>query len=108
MIPLPLLASRILVDAILNATFLELVTRGARVTSRSVHATPLGTEPISPWTRLCTDDDPIIRIPLERWIVDVIAEIVESRKASRIRMFVRNAVLVYLDQITAEGLDATS
>ena len=108
MIPLPLLASRILVDAILDATFLELATRGAHVTRRFVHSTPLRTEPISPWAGLSTDDDPIVRAPLERWIVDVIAEIVESRKASRIRVFVRNAVLLYLDQITVEGLDATN
>jgi hypothetical protein len=47
-----------------------------------------------------TPREPAVRIRVERWIVELIKEIVESRKRSRVRAFVRKAILAYIDRGT--------
>ena len=108
MIPLSLLASQLLIDAILDPAFFEVAIRHAHTTTpigfgALTRNDLLGIPRVSEWTALCSDDDPTVRVRLDRWIVEAIAELVESRDRSRIRAFVRDAVLAYFDQVRLAG-----
>jgi hypothetical protein len=43
-----------------------------------------------------------VRVRVERWIVELIEETIESRKRSHIRAFVRDAILAYVDWLTVD------
>jgi len=93
-----------LLDAILDATFLEIAIDGACIADRYRRGTPTFAELLGqPAPPSCPPTaeyhEPSVRVRVDRWIVEVIAEFVESRKPSHIRAFVREAVLAHLDRI---------
>lgn len=102
---LQLIACQVVVDALLDRIFLEAAFEGIRFADRYRPETRTLTELFHQPSDLDIyayrgDDEPSVRVRVDRWIVELIAELVESRKASPIRAFVREAILEHVDRIT--------
>jgi hypothetical protein len=101
-----LLACENFLDGIIEATCLEIAIEGAAVARRHRAGARTLTELIGfrdfpelpPGAAIY---EPSVRVKIDRWIVELIEELVESRKPSHIRAFVREAVLAYVDQMAA-------
>ena len=98
------LACEILVDRVLDMTFLEIAIRGVHVAER--HRAGARTLTELPGARgfdgteLADPDAACARrvsVRVDLWIVELIEELVESQRPSRVRAFIRDAVLNYVD-----------
>jgi hypothetical protein len=104
---LELMACQIFLDAVLDAAFLEIAVAGVRVARRHCAGARTLTELLGftgfAGTPLEADDvrARTVSMRVDLWIVELIEELVESRKPSRVRAFVREAVLAYVDDMAA-------
>ena len=110
--PVWFLACDLLVGQVLTMTFLEIAIEGLRIAQRheagASRLTELlgisgfdGTELVD--ARSARRRHVSVRVDL--WIVELIEELVESQRPARVRAFIRDAVLAYVD-LMAEGRGA--
>lgn len=103
-----LLACEILIARILDLTFLEIAVRGVHVAERHTAGARTLTEliGISGFDGTDLEDVDVVRqrcvnVRIDLWILELIEELAESKKMSRIRAFIRDAVLAYVDLMAA-------
>lgn len=95
---LSLTASRLLLDAVVDALSLEFAIRGVRSVFRGTPARPVGG----------LDGDsrprpPGVRVIVDRWILQLIQDFIESTRPADVRAFIEEAVIAYIDQLAATG-----
>ena len=108
--PLQLMACQVLLDAILDALFLEIAMGGARVAGpyRAVARTflqPLGAQARgraeaerSPRRR-----EPGVRVIVDRWVLQLVQDFIESTQPQDVRAFIEEAVVTHINQLAAAG-----
>jgi hypothetical protein len=99
---------QIVIESILDAVFIEIAAERVRVSERykfGARAFPelMDKTWLSGGVLDVDEDAPAVRVRVDRWIVELITELVESRERKRIRGFVREAILSYIDRIAEEG-----
>jgi hypothetical protein len=110
--PVQFFACEMLIGQVLTMTFLEIAMEGLRIADRhSAGATTLtallgisgfqGTDLAAP--RVVRERRINVRVDL--WIVELIEELVGSRKPAHVRGFIRDAVLAYVDRMAAAPED---
>jgi hypothetical protein len=105
-----LMACEILIDRVLDLTFIEIAIRGVDIAHRHRAGARTLTELLG--MRGFDDTelaDPVsigrrrVNVRVDLWIVELIEELAESRKASHVGAFIRDAVLAYVDGIAADA-----
>ena len=109
--PVHFLACDLLLGQIGTMAFLEIAIEGLRIAQRHEAGARRLTELLGirgfDGTELVdarTERRRHVSVRIDLWIVELIEELVESRRPARVRAFIRDAVLAYVD-LMAEGRD---
>ena len=108
--PLQLMACQVLVDAVLDSLFLEIAMGGVRVARRyrGGARTVLELSGVPSHTRTEVDQSPGPRQPgtrviVDRWVLQLVQDFIESTRPSDVRAFIEEAVVTYINQLAATG-----
>lgn len=108
--PFELTACEIYLEFVLDVTYVAIAIEGIHIAARhragartltelmgfaGFDGTPLEAEKLI---------DRRVSVRIDLWIVELIEELVESRRSSKVRAFVRDVVLAYIDQMACEPL----
>jgi hypothetical protein len=107
--PLQLIACEIFLDLLLDVTYVAIAIEGVRVAHRHHAGARTLTELLGytgfAGTSLEAESvrERRVSMRVDLWIVELIEELIDTRRPSRIRAFVREAVLAYVDQIASSA-----
>ena len=107
--PVCFFACDLLLGQVITMTFLEIAIEGLRIAQRNQAGASRLTELLGisgfDGTELAdarTARRRLVNVRVDLWIVELIEELVESQRPARVRAFIRDAVLAYVD-LMAEG-----
>jgi len=107
---LQLVACQILLDTFLDALFREIAIGGVGVAPRYRGGARTLLEPPGVRSRTLTETDPSpgrrepgVRVIVDRWVLHLVQDFIESTQPRDVRAFIEDAVVTYIDQLAATG-----
>jgi hypothetical protein len=107
---LSITASRLLLEAVIDACSLEIAIRGVGTARWYDGAARPHVELGGPSTRLVNRSDvdsrrrpPGVRVIVDRWILQLVQDFIESSRPRDVRAFIEEAVVTHIDRLAATG-----